>query len=183
MAVDKKTFLKNVTVLIDTREQENKHILLQLDTLNIKHEPQKLDIGDYSFRINDRDFSLSCIIERKANVNELYGNITHDRGRIEKEFESGSRLTKQFVLLIENCASWDKLKDYKISDRDMARQQRKVQMIGAHCYSTLQSWQCSNRYKFRTLFVKDNTDTAKVMLEQFYYYWRNYKELTSSRIK
>lgn len=181
MAVDKKTFLKGVTILVDTREKENSEILVVLDELGIKYENKKLDIGDYSFYIDERDFSQSCVIERKADVNELYGNIMHDRVRIEKEFEAASKNINQFVLLIENCSSLEKLKLCKVSKRDMERQNRKVQNIGEHCYNTIMSWQSGNRYNFRTIFVKENSKTAVKMLEEFYYYWRNYREQTDAK--
>lgn len=35
MAIDKKTFLKTVTILHDTREQKNAHIIEALDKLGI----------------------------------------------------------------------------------------------------------------------------------------------------
>ena len=75
MASNKQTFLHNITILHDTREQESRHILEVLDCLKIKHEEKKLDYGDYSFSIDERDFSLSCLVERKANADELYNNI------------------------------------------------------------------------------------------------------------
>ena len=90
MAYDKQTFLKNVTVLVDTREKKNSHILKQFDSLRIQYEDRALDFGDYSFMMQGRDFSLSCVIERKGSINELYGNFTSDRDRIEKEFRAGS---------------------------------------------------------------------------------------------
>ena len=38
MAIDKKTFLKTVTVLYDTREQKNAHILSALAEMGIQTE-------------------------------------------------------------------------------------------------------------------------------------------------
>ena len=179
--MDKKTFIKKVTILIDTREKENSHITSKFDELGIKYEIRKMDYADYSFFIEGKDFSGTCVIERKANVDELYGNIMHDRGRIEKEFEVASRLANQFVLLIENCSSMKRLKEKKVSARDMEKQNRKVANIGEHCYYTLQSWQCGNRYNFRTVFVSDENETYAKILEEFYYYYRNYKELVKNR--
>ena len=182
MAYDKKTFLKEVTVICDTREKENKHITAEFDRLGIKYvTDKKLPVGDYSFIIQDRDFSLSCVIERKADIDEFYGNITKDRERIEKEFNASSSLINEFVLLIENCKSELHLRDYEIPDWRMEREHRKIKRVGEHCYSVIQSWQCTNRYCFRTLFVPDNTQTAAKMLETFYWYWRNFKKLTASR--
>lgn len=181
MAYDKQTFLQNVVVLIDTREQKNEHIAAQLDSLGIRHESRKLDFGDYSFQAQGRDFSLSCVIERKANVNELYGNFTSDRDRIEKEFKAGSSLAREFILLLEDCSSMEALKQYVVPAWEMEARGRKVANIGELCYSTLRSWQCGDRYHFRTVFVPDRKDTAVRILEEFYWYWRNYKKLTVSR--
>ncbi|WP_410495054.1 ERCC4 domain-containing protein [Cellulosilyticum sp. ST5] len=181
--MDKKEFIKKVTILIDTREKENKHIIDRLNDLNVKYEVRKLDFADYSFLIDDRDFSQSCVIERKANVDELYGNVMHDRTRIEKEFFAMSRLANQCVLIVENCPSQKKLKEAKVSDRDMEKQNRKVKNIGEHCYNTIRSWQCGNRYNFRTIFLKDNMETAVNILEEFWWYYRNYKKLTGNRYR
>lgn len=181
MAYDKKTFLKEVTILHDTREQENLHILDKFDEMKVKHQEKGLVFGDYSFIIQDRDFSLSCVIERKANVDELYGNLTQDRERIEREFQAGSTVANEFTLLVENVANIDDLQAYEVPDWMMEKFKRKVKNIGEYCYSTIQSWQSGNRYKFRTIFVANKKDTAIKMLECFYWYWRNFKTITASR--
>lgn len=182
MGYDKKEFMKSVTVIYDTREQKNEHILTALSGMGVMTEAHKLDFGDYSFRTGDRDFSMSCVIERKANVDEIYGNIMGDRERIEKEFYSAAQLSKQFTLVIENVESWEALRSYEVPDWQMKREpQRKVKAIGSHVYSTLKSWQTGNRYRFGVEFVEDNKQTAAKMLEIFYYYWRSYKEMTGAR--
>ena len=91
---DKEKFCKEVTIICDTREQENKHILSYLDMHSIKHENRKLDFGDYSFRISDKDFSMQCVVERKSGVNELWGNISRERERFEKEINAMSCITR-----------------------------------------------------------------------------------------
>lgn len=181
MAYDKQTFLKNVTVLVDTREKKNAHVLKQFDALGIRHEIKKLDFADYSFMVQGRDFSLSCVVERKGSINELYGNFTSDRDRIEKEFRAGSSLAREFILLIENCADMEDLKSYVVPTWEMEAMKRKVANIGEICYSTLRSWQCGDRYHFRTIFVENQKESAVRILEEFYWYWRNYKKLTLSR--
>ena len=182
MAYDKKTFLKNVIVICDTREQKNEHILREFDRMKVKYITDKsLPYGDYSFVVQDRDFSLSCVIERKANVNEFYSNITSDRDRIEKEFMAASALSKEFVLIIENCGSETELEEYEVPDWEMERFKRSVKEIGKYCYATIQSWKRCNKYAFSTTFVKNKSITAVKILEVFYWYWRNFKILTASR--
>lgn len=65
---EKEKFIQKATIITDSREQKNNHILSALDDLGVKHEERKLHFGDYSFICGDDDFTLSCIIERKANM-------------------------------------------------------------------------------------------------------------------
>lgn len=182
MAIDKKTFLSSGTILVDTREKAWDHIKAAFDEAGVPYRQQKLDYGDYSFVTSKRDFSMSCVIERKANVDELYTNFAQDRSRIEKEFDVGNRLANQFVMLLEGVDSLEALRDYVVPDWQMKSQgQRKRADIGQLCYTTLRSWQSSNRYDFMVEFVKDKQDTATKILELFYYYWRNYSELVAAR--
>ncbi len=182
MAIDKKTFLKTVTILYDTREQKNQHILTAFSDMGIMTEERKLDYGDYSFTADGRDFSLSCVIERKANADELYNNIMNDRGRLEKELYAASQCAKQLTLIIENIQGWEELKNYRVPDWQMkANPQRKNTDIGAPVYAALKSWQSGNRYRFNVEFSPDKSGTAAKILEIFYYYWRTYKEMTSAR--
>lgn len=178
---EKKSFLRKVTILTDTREQKNEHILRELDRLGVMHERRKLDYGDYSFLVDGNDFSRSCIIERKANVNEVYGNVSADRERIEKELDTISRNARQCIFLLENCRDWAELKAYSLTDAQMAHSTRKVQNIGATCYGTLQAWRCGNRYNFTVEFVPDKKDSARKMLELFFWYYHNYKRQTAAR--
>lgn len=182
MAIDKKHFLKTVTILYDTREQKNKHIIDALSELGIMTEQRKLDYGDYSFTADGRDFSLSCVVERKANVDELYTNVMSDRGRLEKEFYAGAQLARSFTLLVEGVGSWEELRAYEVPDWAMKRNpERKVQNIGVHVYSTLRAWTARDRYGASVEFVKNSEQTAARLLELFYYYWRSYKEMTGAR--
>lgn len=178
---EKKEFMKRATILIDTREQKNDHIVNALDSYGVMHESCKLDYADYSFRIDGKDFSSSCVVERKASVNEIYGNITADRERIEKELDTISRNATHCSLLLENCASWDDLKAHSITQEEADRTGRKVLNIGATCYSTLQAWRCGNRYCFSMEFVPSQKDSAARILEVFFWYWHNYKKATSAR--
>lgn len=184
---DKSNFLKAVMVYHDSREQKNLHVLDALDALKVKHEEKKLDIADFSFTVAGRDFSLSCAVERKASVDELYTNIMEGPAgrkgeRIEKEFEAAYRMLNDFTVLIEGVGSMEELRAYKVAEWKMkASPQRKVSEIGQDCYERLNSWQCGNRHRFRIEFVKDNTQTAAKLLERFYYYYRNYARSVAPR--
>lgn len=184
---EKERFIKGVTILIDSREKEIAHITAALDQMGIAHETRKLDVGDYSFCIGGRDFSLSCVIERKNDPDEIYSNITEkgqngQANRLEKEITAGSRALKQFSLLIEGVASMEELKAFTVPDWKMKMSpQRKVKEIGKTCHATMRAWQTANRHAFRVEFVKDKKDTAVRIVEEFYYYYHNYKALIASR--
>jgi ERCC4-type nuclease len=46
-----KALLSSMTVIIDTREQQNSHIVDYLDKHKVAHISKKLDYGDYSCMI------------------------------------------------------------------------------------------------------------------------------------
>lgn len=175
---EKKAFLNKLTVLYDTREKKNQHILEALEGMGVPFEEQKLDYGDYSFRWDVKDFRQTCVIERKANVDELYGNLTYGRDTFEKEIAAASVLSGSFTLLLENCENEADLKAYRVPDWRMnASPQRKVQDIGRKCYPAIRSWE--QRYHFHVRYVPDKERTAAEMLEVFYWYWHGYKKLTA----
>jgi hypothetical protein len=104
--VIKEHILKNAVILIDTREQENSHIISYLDKKEIKHQSVKLSYGDYGLLIpkNEiygfmQDVVLDFAIERKGSLEELSGNFTNDRDRIEHELWRGNG---KLDLLVEN---------------------------------------------------------------------------------
>ncbi len=109
---EQKKILSSLVVLVDTREQRNGHITGYLDQCGIKWKAQKLDYGDYSFFLpaapdlgitRDIYFTREIVIERKANLDELAGNLTHGRAAFEAELirANGCRL----FLMIES-GSW-----------------------------------------------------------------------------
>lgn len=190
MGIDRDTFLRSVTIVVDTREQKNAHVIEELNKLGIMVEHRKLDYCDYSFMAGGRDFTMSCVVERKANVEELYTNVSegwrdkrrNDESRIEKELEAAFTLSRSCTLIVENVAGWKELEQYEVSALQMIQNpKRQVKAIGKHVYSSLKSWSSNNRYNFNVEFVPDKRLTAAKLLEIFYYYWRNYKELTKAR--
>jgi ERCC4-type nuclease len=111
---EEKLLLKSITILVDTREKENKHVTDYFDKKGIKWINKGLKSGDYSFMIpvnnelgiiRDIYYSNSLIIERKNSLDELATNFTKNRDRFTAEF---SRTNAKLILLIEN-ASFDKM--------------------------------------------------------------------------
>ena len=99
-----------MTILVDTREHENKnnHILSYFDSKKIPWKKMKLEHGDYSFCVpanielgilRDLYFTNKICIERKASLTEWAGNLTDDRSAVKKKFALAPAKT---ILLIEN---------------------------------------------------------------------------------
>lgn len=105
-----KFLLSSLTVIIDTREQQNQHIVDYLDKHKIPHISRKLDYGDYSCYLpanfelgimRDSYFTDTICVERKANLDELSNNLTTNRAQFEAELirSHGCRL----LLMIESA--------------------------------------------------------------------------------
>lgn len=106
---EKKEIINSIVILVDTREKEgkNNHIIEFFDSKKIKYKKKSLKYGDYSFYIpkneklgiyKDLYFDSEIIIERKASLEEISGNLSSGRDRFEKELALAP-LNK--VLLIE----------------------------------------------------------------------------------
>lgn len=174
---DKEKFLKSVTIICDTREQQNGHITAAFDRLKVNYISAKLPYGDYSFRSDGYDFSLLYSIERKNGIDELWGNCTKDRERFEREVKRMSAITGSATLIIENCKSREYLRAYQIPDWQMKAENRKVQSIGKTVDDTLQAWGSPCRYGLQVHYVEQSKDTASLLLSLFYHFYMNFKEL------
>lgn len=102
-----KEILKTLVIIYDTREQENAHILSYFDKYNIKYIREKLDVGDYSCMIPanpkygiHRNVYLKSVIERKASVDEICGNLQKNT---QQAFENELIRSQEyrFVLFVE----------------------------------------------------------------------------------
>lgn len=110
---EKKEILNNMVILVDTREQENKHILEFFNKKKIQYKSKKLDFGDYSFMLPAMPelgitkplmFDNEIVVERKGSLTELSGNLTEGRERFEKELIR--KQDAKFYLMIED-GSWE----------------------------------------------------------------------------
>lgn len=177
---DKEKFLKKVTILIDTREQQNDHIVQALNAMGVQHQSCKLDFGDYSFLLDGKDFRQSCVVERKGSVDELYSNITSDLSRIKKELNAAKIIAGGCTMLIEGITTEQELKEYAIPYGQVLHQGRKVQDIGRIVYPVLQSFRARSRYSVDPMYaLKENS--AEKLLNIFYYHYRGYAELVAPR--
>ena len=154
-----------MTILVDTREHKGKndHILNYFDAKGISWERRKIDYGDYSFYLpkneelgidKDYDFSNQIMVERKANLEELSGNHTKERIRLENEFR-GAPPNK--ILLIENATYHDMVNGNYNTEYSPK----------AFWASMFTMW---HRYNIPTIFLEDKKYTGQYIYGYFRYY-------------
>ncbi|MBP3888558.1 MAG: ERCC4 domain-containing protein [Cellulosilyticum sp.] len=155
--------IKTATIVVDTREQKCDHILKYFDSKKIPYVREKLEYGDFTLKVEApsvaRDFYFGDIltIERKANLNELSGNLAHERERMIKEF---SRVRGQLILLIEN-ATYD----------DIVNHNYTTQYEPKSFIATLKTFE--NRFGFGTHYQKDSKYTGHYIYQTLIYALRN----------
>ena len=113
-------------IYIDTREKKNKHIVDYMDRHGVQYEHKKLDVADYCS-------DGKVLIERKANLLELAGNITKENGRrIKAELERVPPGAQLVFLVEENIGGLDDVPKWK-SER--------TKLLGTTMHRYLVSWQ------------------------------------------
>ena len=196
-----KTLLDSLTMVVDTREQKNELILKYFDDKKIPYIVKKLDFGDYSCFIPkypelgiSRDLYFDCVIEKKNSLEEISGNLTTDRTRLENEFIRGK--DSRFILMIEkkeNKPAMDlinalvKASTMKLSKEQMEILRSSMNGIGSfediveHRYDTKYNessfiaslFAFAHRYNIDIHFI-DKNYSGKFIHEQFKYYVREY---------
>ena len=87
---------KNI-IEIDTREKKFGHVEQWFNENGIKNHRTTLWVGDY--RIMQ---SPMTVIDRKAHLSELYGNICHEHDRFISECKRAQEYGVQLIFLIED---------------------------------------------------------------------------------
>ncbi|MGM8240144.1 ERCC4 domain-containing protein (plasmid) [Clostridium perfringens] len=108
-----KEILNKLVVLVDTREQENSHILEFFDKKKIKWKRKKIDYGDYgcmlpkgSFEGQLRDiyFTDDIVVERKFCIDELAMNLRDQKTNINSiKKEIIELLGKKYLEKVLKC--------------------------------------------------------------------------------
>lgn len=159
--------VKSQVILVDTREKNNQHLLAAWDKGNIPYKKKALDRGDYSFMIPANEnlniprnlyFDNEIIVERKGSLEEISGNFTKERDRLEKELALAPA-TK--VLLIENA-------EYK----DVCTGNYKTEYNKKSFLASLHSFWL--RYNIPIFFMPDKTYSAVFIKKYFEYYLKEY---------
>lgn len=147
--------LNGITVISDTREQRNEHILRFLKEKNIPCASRKLDAGDYSAQLGEYSLEKDVVIERKRNLDEICGNLTADRDRFEREFMRTKAAGTKVFLIIEN-SSWD----------DVYLQNYRSKLSSKSLLASLLAWQV--RYNVTVIFC-NSANTPKLIYQILYY--------------
>ena len=95
------TALRDLSIIADTREQEQ-HVINYFKKKKVNVINRKLDVGDYSAQLGDLSLEKDVVVERKASLDELCGNLTNGRDRFEREFTRAKASGIKVFLLIEN---------------------------------------------------------------------------------
>lgn len=164
----KKLLKENLVILVDTREQINKHILDWFNENKIQYKKQKIDEGDYTAIIKarpdmgiHRDMYFQVAVERKNSLDELVGNLgekaeARDNIRLERELIRAKAKGIKIFLIIEELNGMENIRKGKY------RSEYKPQaFIGK--LSSLQV-----RYLSGTVFTK-SIDTAFEIYRILYY--------------
>jgi len=105
-----KNVLKNMTILVDSRENSNDHVLEFFNKKKIPYKVKKLDFGDYgcmlpadSFEGQQREiyFDRDIVIERKNGIDEIAGNLKDDT-RLLKELAHLNKYEIKYYVFLED---------------------------------------------------------------------------------
>lgn len=149
------SMLKNMVILVDTREQPNKKFNNRVASFGYPWERTKLDFGDYSCKTIAPDGSVISLaehvaIERKMDGNELALCLGKERKRFEREFlrakDAGAKI---YLLVEEEC--WESLYDgqYGKSARYRSKMDPRALVASIH------AWQA--RYRLNLQFCDEDT--------------------------
>lgn len=164
---EQKNLLSSVSILVDTREKKNDHIIDYFDKCNIKWKSKALEQGDYTFFVPQNDeltiprdiyFNDEIIIERKGSLDELAGNLTTNRDRFEKELSLAKAKTR--YLMIENASYEDVLSGNYKSDYSSKS------FVGSlHSFN--------HKYNLQVVFMPNKLASGAFIYATMYYYFRN----------
>lgn len=162
---DIKKLAKQMIVLVDSREKKNAHVLDYLKKQNIAYRVEKLDYGDYSFMIpasaagKDIYFHRDCVIERKASLEELSGNLAQERERFEKEFLKAGNDGAKIYLMIESPGGYSDIIGHKY----------RTKFTPAAYMASLKTWE--SRFGCNVQFI-DKQYSGYYIISTFQYFAR-----------
>jgi ERCC4-type nuclease len=162
-----KELLKSMTIICDTREQENSWVTDYFKSKKIPYISEKLDFGDYSAMLPaNSEFSIprniyfdkKIVIERKNSLEELSGTIS-TRDRFESELLRAK--DKKFILMVEEPQGYEKIINHKY----------KTDYNEKAFLATIFTFQ--HRYGMDINFI-DKKYSGLFIYQQLYYFCREY---------
>lgn len=160
---DIKLLLKQMVILVDSRERKNGHVLDYFKKNGIVYRETKMDYGDYSFMIPAADgdiyFHRDCVIERKASLEELSGNLAQERERFEKEFLRAGNDGAKTYLMVENPGGYS----------DIIAHRYKTEFAPAAFMASMKTWE--HRFGCNVQFIAPEY-SGYYIVSTFQYYAR-----------
>lgn len=155
-----------MTIVCDTREQKNEHIINYFDSKNIPWVRKKLDTCDYSFYLpkneelginRDLWFDRECSLERKNSLEEISSCFTESRDRLKKEF---ALAPQNKMMIIENASYGD-----MVTGNYNTKYDAKSFWASYHSF-----W---HEFNLPIMFIPDKKYSGMFIRGYFYYYLRN----------
>jgi ERCC4-type nuclease len=167
--IDKKiaqAAIKSMRVVIDTREQENSHIIEYFNRKKIPFVKRKLDFADYSCEVNTKllglqveaewlSFENHVVVERKNSIDEIANCIGNDRDRFEAEFKRIKASGAKCVLLLEKFSFDHLLGDGKIFQNSYTKMTSEQITIGVNTFVA--------RYNLHPVTLVDNKHSGRII--------------------
>lgn len=151
--------MDDLKILVDTREQENRHIVKTFEINKIECIQTKLDFGDYSFISNGVDYRKKCVIERKR-LEELPNNLGKKRKQFEKELWSAKFNNCYLSVMIERG-------EYL----DICKHNYRSKMTPKSFIASLDTFKF--RYGIDYIFINENA-SATYIYNTFTYFLKEY---------
>lgn len=158
--------LKNMIILVDSREKSNSHLLEYWDKHKIKYEVMALPSGDYSFALeaipeldlpHKTYYYNDILLERKNSLEELSGCFSQTRERFNDEW---SRCyAKRKYLLVENNTYED-----LVNGRYNTQYNSKSFLGSLHSFNA--------KYGLEVVFMPNKELSPVFILATFQYYLR-----------
>ena len=172
-----KDIIKKMTIVVDTREQKNDHILEYLTNKKIPYVKRALDYGDYSCEIeveahhyhpnsilNPKSVSLEkyVVLERKNSIDEIAQCLRGDKeadsqaNRFERELIRSKADGCKMILLLEKF-SYDRV--LMGSEKGHYRSQMQPQVIVARLNTFVA------RYGLHQITLNDNVHSGQMLVQ------------------
>lgn len=151
-----KSKLAELRVIVDRREKVNDHITEAFKKRGVAVIDRNLDVGDYSCQLGDKTFEHDFVIERKANLDEICGNLTADRDRFEREFLRAKAHGDTKIFLLIEDSTWE----------DIFANNYHSKLPPKSLVASLLAWQV--RFNVTIIMCKKAT-SAKIILDTLYY--------------